>query len=300
MHLGIDLGGTKIEVVVLDSQNNSIERMRMATPTADYQQILSSINTLTQEIESKGYVISSIGVGTPGSLDTHTGTIKNANTQCLNGKPLKEDLIRLLGRNIVVANDADCFALSEATDGAGKDLQCLFGVIIGTGTGGGIIMNKQLHTGSNQIAGEWGHNPMPYASEKDFDNRSCYCGKSACIETFLSGPGLSLTHYFKSGIHLTPPEIEQAANDGDRHAKQSLLDYASQLARSTATVINLLDPDIIVLGGGLSNFDYLYQIVPRLWRNFVFSSNINTVLAPAHFGDSSGVRGAAWLGKRAN
>ncbi len=297
-YIGIDLGGTKIEIIALNNENQIISKNRVPTPKSGYNHILKTIVEQITDVELKIGNAASIGIGTPGSLDPQTGLVKNANTICLNHKPLQQDLQNLLNRKIIIANDADCFALSEALDGAGKGTQSLFAVIIGTGTGGGIAINGQLLTGPNQISGEWGHNPMPYATDEDFDNRLCYCGKRACIETFLSGPGLSLSYKLLSGQQLDPRNIVRAAEENDKVANQVLNNYAKQLARSTASVINILDPEMIVLGGGLSNLEYLYRAVPKLWPDTVFSRDVKTKLVPARFGDSSGVRGAAWLGKK--
>jgi len=267
--IGIDLGGTKIEVLALDGAGAEAFRKRAPTPQGDYLATVATVASLAREAESALGSTATVGVGTPGALSAVTGCIKNANSTCLNGQPLKQDLEAALNREIRLANDANCFALSEAVDGAGKGSRVVFGVILGTGVGGGIVVDGKVLTGPNAIAGEWGHNPLPDPRKEDLPLRDCYCGRQGCIETYLSGPAL------------------QADPDRDR--------YEARLARSLAGVINVLDPDVIVLGGGISAIRRLYANVPALWRQHVFSDRVATRLEPPVHGDASGVRGAAWL-----
>ncbi|HEY5897536.1 MAG TPA: ROK family protein [Burkholderiales bacterium] len=277
MRIGIDLGGTKIEAIALDERGRELFRKRVLTPRGDYAATLVTIAALVSEI-GKG----SIGIGIPGTLSRVSGLVKNANSTWLIGKPLKDDLERMLGREVRIENDANCFALSEAVDGAGKGAHVVFGVILGTGVGGGIVVERRVLVGANAIAGEWGHNPLPLPRESDLPLPPCYCGRAGCIETYLSGPGFSRSHGSQ------PPEaiMQQGA---------PFAAYAERLARSLASVINVLDPDVIVLGGGLSNVERLYTEVPRLWTRYVFSDHVATRLLRHRHGDSSGVRGAAWL-----
>jgi predicted NBD/HSP70 family sugar kinase len=294
VRIGIDLGGSKIEAVALDDNNQLLIKQRVATPRQNYQATLDSICTLVTDIEGQLAGPATIGIGTPGSLSRHGGLIKNSNSTCLNQRPFQRDLEAQLKRTVRIANDANCFALSEASDGAGRDGAVVFGVILGTGVGGGLVVNKQLITGPNAIAGEWGHNPMPSAVVGE-QQRACYCGRFNCVETFLSGPGLSLTHQQLSGTTLTAEHIAEQAQQGDQQAQASLAVYQRQLAAALATVINIIDPDDIVLGGGVSNIAQLYSEVPKLWCEWVFNDQVLTRLRQARHGDSSGVRGAAWL-----
>lgn len=295
IRFGIDLGGTKTEIIALDSSGAERLRHRVPTPKEDYSGILHTIVGLVHRAERELGARGTIGVGTPGAVSRATGRLRNSNTPCLNGQPLLQDLQDALQRPVRMENDANCFALSEATDGAGAGCVVVFGVIVGTGTGGGIAVHGRVLTGVNAIAGEWGHNPLPWPDDDERPGPVCYCGRRGCIETFLSGPGLTEDHYRASGARLAPPEIAARADRGDRGARQTLDRYAARMARALAHVINLLDPDVIVLGGGLSNLEYLYAAVPRLWQPYVFSDRVdNRLLAPRH-GDSSGARGAAWL-----
>jgi len=295
IRLGIDLGGTKIEIIALDEQGKEILRERTSTPQQDYSATLESIKNLIIESEKSLGAQGSIGIGMPGALSVATGLVKNSNSVALNGKPIKQDLEKLLGREIRVTNDANCFALSEATDGAGKNAPVVFGIIVGTGTGGGIVINRKVLIGPNAIAGEWGHNPLPWPQQDELPGRDCYCGKKGCIETFLSGPGMAADHLQVSGNKLTAPEIVQLAEQGDSSCEQTLQRYEDRMARATASVINIIDPDAIILGGGMSNIKRLYHNVPELWKKYIFSDRIDTRLLPPVYGDSSGVRGAAWL-----
>jgi fructokinase len=283
LRIGIDLGGTKIEALALDAAGREVIRKRIPSPRGDYAATISAISSLVSELGE-----GSVGIGIPGALSQVTGLVKNANSTWLIGQPLKEDLEKALGRPVKLENDANCFALSEATDGAGKGAAVVFGVILGTGVGGGIVVNGKVLSGANAIAGEWGHNPLPLPSGQDLPLPDCYCGRAGCIETYLSGPGLARDHELRTGRRLPPEEIVSL---GD----QSLERYVERLARALASVINLLDPEVIVLGGGMSKLGRLYTEVPRLWRRYVFSDHVATRLAPPVHGDSSGVRGAARL-----
>ena len=288
LRIGVDLGGTKIEALALDASGFELLRKRIATPRSDYPATVSAVAGLVSEIEKSLKEKASVGVGIPGARSRVTGLIKNANSTCLIGQPFKEDLEKALSREVRLENDANCFALSEATDGAGQGAAVVFGVILGTGVGGGIVVNGKLLTGPNAIAGEWGHNPLPLPTEADLPLPKCYCGRSGCIEAYLSGPGLARDHRQLTGQNLEPQEI--VALHG-----ASLLRYEERLARALAGVINILDPDVIVLGGGMSNVPQLYTEVARLWTRHVFSDHVATRLARHAHGDSSGVRGAAWL-----
>jgi fructokinase len=296
--LGIDLGGTKIEIVALDGAGGVMMRRRVATPGGDYAATIRAIADLVAEADASVGRAERIGVATPGALSPFSGLIKNANSTCLNGRALDRDLADALGRPVRLANDADCFALSEATDGAGQGAGGVFGAILGTGVGGGLVLNGRLVQGINRIAGEWGHNPLPWPRVIDrYDERpgpACYCGKHGCIETFLSGPGFARDHA-QGDEPMDAAAIVVAAGQGDARAKASLARYVDRLARALAGVINLVDPEIIVLGGGMSNIASLYDEVPRAWESHAFSDRLLTRLKPPRHGDSSGVRGAAWL-----
>ena len=295
MRLGIDLGGTKIEIIALDETGRERLRRRVPTPRGDYAATLQAIVDLVRAAEAELGGRGTVGIGTPGALSRATGRIKNANSVWLNGQPLKEDLERLLARPVRIENDANCFALSEATDGAAADAPVVFGVILGTGTGAGIVVHGRLLTGPNAIAGEWGHNPLPWPAADELPGPACYCGRRGCLETWLSGPALSRLHAERTGQTLRVEEIAARALEGDAACEASLAQYEDRLARGFAHVINVLDPDVIVLGGGLSNLDRIYTNVPRLWQAHVFSDRVDTRLVKNRHGDSSGVRGAAWL-----
>lgn len=295
MRIGIDLGGTKIEGIALDEQGTSLIRHRIDTPRDDYRQTLQAITDLVELIETETGMHGSVGMGIPGAISPATGLVKNANSTWLIDQPLTEDLQQLLQREIRIANDANCFAVSEATDGAAKDAYIVFGVIIGTGTGGGVCINRHTLIGANAIGGEWGHNPLPWPASSESPGPECYCGKHGCIETWLSGPGFAHRFFEQTGKRLTAPEIVVLSEQGDPQAEQALQQYEDRMARALASVINIVDPDVIVLGGGMSNITRLYQNVPRRWANYVFSDRVDTRLVPPQHGDSSGVRGAAWL-----
>jgi fructokinase len=298
MRIGIDLGGTKIEAIALDGAN-VLARRRIPAPRGDYDATIRAIRDLVVAIQKESGQTGTIGVGIPGAMSARTGLVKNANSVWLIGKPFDRDLERALGQQVRVTNDANCFALSEATDGAAKGAHVVFGVIVGTGTGGGIVVDGHVIEGRHRIAGEWGHNPLPWPHAddplEDPPGRPCYCGQSGCIETFLSGPGLSRTYALLTNQTVEAAEICARAASGDYTAGAALEIYEGQMARALASVINVLDPDVIVLGGGLSNIERLYKNVPARWDTFVFSDGSDTPLVPALHGDASGVRGAAWL-----
>jgi fructokinase len=295
MRIGIDLGGTKIEAIVLDDAGSVRFRERVLTPQGDYAGTLAAIGGLVARAERAAGQTCTVGMGTPGAISPASGLMKNSNSTVLNGKPLKQDLEQLLGREIRMANDANCFALSEAVDGAAAGAEVVFGVIVGTGCGAGVVVRGHALTGPNAIAGEWGHNPLPWPNEDEQPGPACYCGKHGCIETWLSGTGLANVFAAETGERLQAPEIVARAEAGDAVCEASLQRYEDRMARSLAHVINILDPDVIVLGGGMSNVRRLYDNVPKLWGRYVFSDRVATrLLAPLH-GDSSGVRGAAWL-----
>jgi fructokinase len=293
VRIGVDLGGTKTEAVALGRDGGERFRRRVDTPRGDYDGTIAAIVDLVAAAERETGERGTVGVGMPGSISPATGLVKNANSTWLIGRALHTDLQRALGRPVRVANDANCFALSEATDGAGAGARVVFGVILGTGTGGGIVVDGQVLVGPNAVAGEWGHNALPWPDETEWPGPSCYCGRRGCIETFLSGSGLQLA--YSGGGGLTAREIADAAGSGYDEAVRALDTYARRLAKALATVVNLLDPDAIVLGGGLSNIESLYRRVPELWTDWVFSDRVDTRLVRARHGDSSGVRGAAWL-----
>ena len=292
MRIGIDLGGTKIEGIAIADDGTQRLRRRILAPHGDYDATLTAVVNLVREIERGVGVRGSGGVGIPGAVSPATQLIKNANSTWLIGRPLADDLARLLDRPVKLANDANCFALSEATDGAAAGADVVFGVILGTGTGAGIVVHGHVLTGANAIAGEWGHNPLPAPADDERPGPTCYCGRLGCVEVFLSGPGLSRDY---GDGDVTAKEIAARAVGGEALACAALGRYEARLARALASVVNILDPDVIVLGGGLSNIDHLYDSVPALWRPHVFSDHVTTRLVRAMHGDSSGVRGAAWL-----
>jgi fructokinase len=294
--IGIDLGGTKIEIVALDASGTECYRKRIPTPRDDYDATLGAIGFLVREAEA-AVGPATVGIGMPGTISPATGLVKNANSTWLNGKPLGTDLVRTLQRDVPLANDANCFALSEAVDGAAAGQPIVFGVIVGTGTGGAIVADGRVLVGANAIGGEWGHNPMPWPEPDEWPGPPCYCGRTGCIETFLSGPGMSRQHAERTGEAVDAATIAARAQAGDSAADRTLQQYEGRLARALASIINVVDPHAIVLGGGLSNVSRLYERVPALWGPFVFSDRVVTTLLRARFGDSSGVRGAAWLGQ---
>jgi len=296
MRIGIDLGGTKIEGIALSPAGEECARRRLPTPRGDYQDTVDCVAEIVRELDAEANARCTVGVAMPGAISPATGLIKNANSTWLNGMPLDKDLALLLGREVRLANDANCFALSEAADGAGARHRTVFGVIIGTGCGGGIVIDGQALVGSHAIAGEWGHNPLPWPDKHEVKTApKCYCGKRGCIETWISGPGFAADHERITGDYLEPEIIVRAAKNGDSYAKKAITLLVDRMARGLATVINVIDPDVIVLGGGLSNISSLYDLLPAVLPQYVFSDRIDVKVVPNKHGDSSGVRGAAWL-----
>jgi len=301
MRIGIDLGGTKIEGIVLDHERE-VAQKRVPTPRDDYDATIAAITALVEQLEADAGASATVGVGIPGTISPATGLVKNANSVWLIARPFGDDLRRALGRDVRIANDANCFAVSEATDGAGAGAAVVFGVIVGTGTGGGVVIRGHAVTGAHGITGEWGHNPLPWPDPSEWPGPPCYCGKTGCVETFLSGPGLATDFARSAGLvreAATAEEIVALAAAGDAMAEAALTRYERRMARALASIINVLDPNVIVLGGGMSNVMRLYDNVPRHWTEFVFArgpqEEVTTRLVPARYGDSSGVRGAAWL-----
>ncbi|MBX3638509.1 MAG: ROK family protein [Rubrivivax sp.] len=301
--IGVDLGGTKIEAVVLADDGAEHWRRRVATPSGDYRATVQAVAALVHEAQTVAGADATVGVGTPGAV-TALGAMKNCNSTCLNGQPLPADLRAAIGRPVAIANDADCLALSEATDGAGAGAAVVFAAILGTGVGAGVVVNGRLLQGPNRTAGEWGHNPLPWADETDRPAPRCWCGLEGCLETWLSGPALARDHAARGGAAVDAAQVATLAAAGDPAAAATLERHASRLARGLAAVINVLDPDVIVLGGGVSRIDGLYERVPVLWQRWVFGAAVDgpvrTRLVPALHGDASGVRGAAWLGRQAD
>ena len=296
LRIGVDLGGTKIEIIALADDGRELLRRRVSTPKEGYEAILDAIAGLVRDAEQELGAVASVGVGTPGSISRATGLLRGSNSLCLNGKPIRVDLAERLGREVRITNDANCFALSEATDGAGAGAEVVFGVILGTGVGAGIVVRGRLLTGPNAIAGEWGHNPLPWPRDGERPGPPCFCGLTGCIEMFLSGPGVERDYLGATGEALTAHEIGARAALGDVACAAVIATYEERLARALAHVINVLDPDVVVLGGGMSNVERIYANVPALWQSWVFSDRVDTRLVRHRYGDSSGVRGAAWLG----
>jgi fructokinase len=295
MRIGVDLGGTKIEAVALADDGRELARKRVATPRHDYDATLGAIAAVVGALEAETGARGSVGVGMPGTLSPASGLVKNANSTWLIGRPIDRDLERALGREVRCANDANCFALSEATDGAGAGARVVFGVILGTGVGGGIVVDGRALTGGNAIAGEWGHMPLPWPGDDERPGPACYCGKAGCVETFLSGPGLARDYGRHGGSGLEAAQIAERAAHGEADADAAIARYEDRLARALAVVLNVLDPDVVVLGGGISKLARLYENIPRRWQAWAFSDRVTTPLRPPRHGDSSGVRGAAWL-----
>lgn len=295
MRIGVDLGGTKTEAIVLGADGEELLRRRVPTGRDSYQDVVDTVAGLVRRVEDELGIEATVGAGTPGAISPATGLIKNANLTPLNGHPLDRDLSQSLNREVRIANDADCLALSEATDGAGAAKRTVFAVIIGTGTGGGLTVDRGIVTGPNAIGGEWGHNPLPWPTADEGNGPDCYCGRRGCIETYLSGPGMVADYERSTAMTLSPPEIVAAARAGEAGAAATLERYSDRLARGLATLINVIDPDVIVLAGGMSQISELYDEVPARWTEYVFSDTVATPLVPAVHGDSSGVRGAAWL-----
>ena len=295
MRIGIDLGGTKIEGVALAPDGRELARMRLPTPRSSYAETITALCRIVEELETQTGEPGTVGIGTPGAISPATGLIKNSNSTCLNHMPFNVDIEEALKRPVRIANDADCFALSEATDGAGAGAPTVFGVILGTGVGGGLVVNGRLLQGPNAIAGEWGHNPLPWPLPDEMPGPDCYCGKKGCIESWNSGPAFEAEYNAFEKKDRSAEEIVIAARNGERPAKAALWRYSDRLARALATVINIVDPHVIVLGGGMSNTDELYTEIPSRWGAYVFSDRVDTKLVRNMHGDSSGVRGAAWL-----
>ena len=295
IRFGVDLGGTKIEIVGLDARGAEVLRRRVPTPVGDYRATIDAVAGLVADAERDIGATGTVGIGTPGSISRATGLLRGANSVCLNGQPIKRDLEAALAREVRVTNDANCFALSEATDGAGEGADVVFGAILGTGVGSGIVVHGRVLDGPNAIAVEWGHNPLPWPRDDERPGPACFCGRHGCIETFVSGPGLERDHAAVNGEALKARDIIARAERGDAGCDATVARYEERLARALAHLINLLDPDVIVLGGGMSNVARLYANVPARWGNRVFSDRVDTRLVRHRHGDSSGVRGAARL-----
>ncbi|WP_291987147.1 ROK family protein [Luteitalea sp.] len=295
MRIGIDLGGTKIEALALADDGQSLHRERLPTPRHDYEGTLAAIGELVRRCEQATGATGTVGVGMPGAISPATGLVKNANSTWLNGQPFAEDLQNVLARPVRFANDANCLALSEATDGAAAGAEVVFGIILGTGVGGGLVVRGQGIIGANAVGGEWGHNMLPWPEDGEYPGPACYCGLSGCIESWLSGPAFARDFHQRTGREATAAEVLAFATAGDAQAEEAWQRYERRLARALASLINIVDPDVIVAGGGLSNVARLFEHVPQLWDRWVFSDRVDTRLVPAKFGDSSGVRGAAWL-----
>jgi fructokinase len=295
MRIGVDLGGTKIEVIAMESDGQVLLRERAPTPGGDYDGTVRTVRDLVLAAERRLGRTGTVGIATPGACSALTGRMKNCNSTVLNGRPLDQDLARALARSVRLENDANCFALSEAVDGAGAGAKVVFGVILGTGVGGGVVIERRILTGRNHIAGEWGHNPLPWAEGAELPGELCYCGRRGCIETFLSGAGMVREYARRGGVARRAEEVVQAALAGEPAAEACLSCYCDRLARALAALVNVLDPDVIVLGGGLSNVDKIYTGLPARMTRYVFSDGLDTPVLPPRHGDSSGVRGAAWL-----
>ena len=295
MRIGVDWGGTKIEAIALSEDGATLWRERVATTREDYAASVRTTVELIARAERETGTTGTIGIGIPGVVVPRTGLVKNANSTWLIGKPFKTDIESMLGREIRCANDANCLALSEATDGAGAHKRVVFAVILGTGCGGGIAVDGKVHEGPHAIAGEWGHNPLPWQNPNEYPGAQCYCGRRGCIETWISGTSFERRYSEVTGNRVRAPAIVQRAQSGEPAATAILSRYQNQLARALAHVINLLDPDIVVLGGGMSNVAQLYETLPQSVDEYVFGHGGNATIVPATHGDSSGVRGAAWL-----
>ena len=295
IRIGIDLGGTKIEALAIDGQGVELVRHRVDTPREDYEATITAMVGLVHRLEEMTGSRGTVGAGIPGSISRVTGLVKNANSTWLNGRPLDRDLVAALGREVRIANDANCFAVSEATDGAAAGKDVVFGVILGTGCGGGVALGGRVHEGPNGVAGEWGHNPLPWPKPEEYPGPECYCGKRGCMEMWVSGTGIALDYRTVTGRALTTQEIVSQFEAGDREATAAMKRFEDRLARGLAQVINILDPDVIVVGGGVSKVPHIYQVLPALLKAYVFGGEVSTPVLPAKYGDSSGVRGAAWL-----
>ncbi len=295
IRIGVDLGGTKIEAIALEFSGETLARRRVATPAHDYDEIIRAVAALVRDIEMETQRRGTVGVGAPGSISTHTGLVKGSNTQVVNGRSLDADLSRALSRPVRVENDANCFALSEAVDGAGQGASVVFGVILGTGVGGGVVIDGKVLTGRNRIAGEWGHTPLPWMTREEYPGARCFCGREGCIETFLSGPALARDYARRAGGGATGEEIAARAERGEAAALAALDAYRDRLARALAVIIGILDPDVIALGGGVSNIARLYAGLREQVARYAFTDALDTTILRNRHGDSGGVRGAAWL-----
>jgi fructokinase len=295
VRIGIDLGGTKIEAVAMTAAGAEVARHRMPAPRGDYAASVAAICELAARLEQEAGQQGTVGIGMPGSLSPVTGLVRNANSTWLNSRPLQRDIEACLGRSVRIANDANCFALSEAVDGAGAGARLVFGVILGTGCGGGIVHERQVLDGPLRIGGEWGHNPLPWAAVDEHPGPHCWCGRRGCMETWVSGPALAADHAHVTGTSLSPEEIVARARDGDQAAQATLDRHVSRLARGLAAIANVIDPDVIVLGGGLSQLTHLYEELPGLMAPHIFSDRPDVTIRPPRWGDAGGVRGAAWL-----
>jgi fructokinase len=295
IRIGIDLGGTKIEALAIDDQGVELARYRVDTPRDDYDATIKAMVGLVHRLEETAGSAGTVGAGIPGSISRITGLVKNSNSTWLNGRPLDRDLTAALGREVRIANDANCLAVSEATDGAAAGRHVVFGVILGTGCGGGVAIGGRVHEGPNGVAGEWGHNPLPWPRPEEYPGPACYCGKRGCMEMWVSGTGIALDYRTVTGKMLTTHEIVSQFEAGDREAAAAMERFEDRLARGIAQVINILDPDVIVVGGGVSKVEQIYQALPKMLKAYVFGGEVSTPVLPAKYGDSSGVRGAAWL-----
>jgi fructokinase len=295
MRIGIDLGGTKIEVLAIDDKGAELARHRIATPQNDYEQTIQAMVGLVQRMEQETGQVGTVGAGIPGSISGITGLVKNSNSTWLNGRPLDKDFASALGREVRIANDANCLAVSEATDGVAAGKYVVYGLILGTGCGGGVAIDGRVHTGPNGVAGEWGHIPLPWASADETPGPACYCGKRGCMEQWVSGTGIALDYKKMTGRTRTTREIVTDFESGERDAAASIERFEDRLSRGLAQVINTLDPDVIVIGGGVSRLQHIYQELPKRLPAYVFGGEMRTPILPAMYGDSSGVRGAAWL-----
>jgi fructokinase len=295
MRIGIDLGGTKIEALAIDNMGGELARYRVDTPRDDYDATIGAMVDLVRKLEQETGATGSVGAGIPGSISRITGFVKNANSTWLNGRPLHKDLSAALGREVRIANDANCLAVSEATDGAAAGAHIVYGLILGTGCGGGVAIDGRVHPGPNGVAGEWGHNPLPWQRPEEYPGPVCYCGKQGCLEMWVSGTGVALDHKNMTGRKQTTREIVADFEAGDREALATMERFEDRLARGLATVINTLDPDVVVVGGGVSRVQRIYEELPKRLPQYVFGGEVSTMIVPAKYGDSSGVRGAAWL-----
>ncbi len=295
MRIGIDLGGTKIEALAIDTHGVELARHRIDTPRDDYDATIRAMVGLVHRLEQEIGRTGTVGAGIPGSISRITGLVKNANSTWLNGRPLDQDLTHALDREVRIANDANCFAVSEATDGAAAGKHIVFGVILGTGCGGGVAVGARVHEGPNGVAGEWGHNPLAWPKPDEYPGPACYCGKRGCMEMWVSGTGIALDYKTNTGRTRTTREIVSEFEAGDQDAAAAIERFEDRLARGLAQVINILDPDVIVIGGGVSMLEHIYQEIPKKLPAYVFGGEASTPVLPAKFGDSSGVRGAAWL-----